>query len=245
MEVLDFALAVRGKSPGYGWMALPITGGSELLDLLSSYVPDDCVNELLPRHRGRGRRNEWSSSQLFRTLLTPARSSNLLCRLLPEQRAWRRFAHLPNRRVLPNARQLHEFRDRLTPMLLRQINEGLVRRLLESWPKDQFGVALIDATDLPAATNTYKKRRPLLSAQSSTGWTDKEDRAEPLVCRLQEAHPAALDRSLYAVGFAHSFDDLGRTSQSWRGSFSVADLASLRPAPALAAQVGGRGYGLY
>ena len=91
-------------------------------------------------------------------LLTPARSSNLLCRLLPDQRAWRRFAHLPNRNRLPNARQLHEFRDRLTPMILRRINEQLLRRLLQGWPQDQLGIALIDATDLPAATNEYKKK---------------------------------------------------------------------------------------
>jgi hypothetical protein len=145
-------------------MALPMTGSSELLEALGPFVPDDYVNELLPRHRGAGRRREWSAAQLYRTLLllllTPARSSNLLCHLLPEQRAWRRFANLPNRRALPNVRQLHEFRDQLTPALLRRINEHLLRRLLESWPKDQPGVALFDATDLPAATNEYKKKPP-------------------------------------------------------------------------------------
>ena len=73
------------------------------------------------------------------------------------QPAWRRF-HLPNRNRLPNARQLHEFRQRLTPMLLRQINERLLLGLLEGWPKDQLGVGLMDATDLPAATNEYKKK---------------------------------------------------------------------------------------
>jgi hypothetical protein len=140
-------------------MALPITGGADLLELLAPYVPDDHINELLPRHHGRGRRCQWSAAQLYRTLvlllLTPVRSCNLLCRLLPEQRAWRRFAHLPNRRLLPNARQLHEFRDRLTPMVLRRINEGLLLSLLKGCPKDHPGVRLIDATDLPAATNSY------------------------------------------------------------------------------------------
>src|ERR1700730_9349838 len=100
-------------------MALPITGSAELLELLSPFVADDHINEVLPRHRGAGRPSQWSGAQLYRTLLllllTPARSSNLLCSLLPEQRAWRRFAHLPNRNRLPNARQLHEFRHRLTP----------------------------------------------------------------------------------------------------------------------------------
>ncbi len=154
---------MHGILGAYRRMALPITGGAELLELLAPFVPDDHINELLPRHRGRGRRSVWSSAQLYRTLLllllTPTRSSNLLCALLPEQRAWRRFAHLPNRRRLPNHRQLAEFRERLTPMLLRQINEGLLRHLLAGWPREQHGVALIDATDLPAATNEYKKRR--------------------------------------------------------------------------------------
>ena len=43
-------------------------------------------------------------------------------------------------------------------MLLRQINERLLLGLLEGWPKDQLGVGLMDATDLPAATNEYKKK---------------------------------------------------------------------------------------
>jgi hypothetical protein len=144
-------------------MALPITGSAELLELLSPFINDDHINEVLPRYRGVGRPSQWSGAQLYRTLLllllSPARSSNLLCHLLSDQRAWRRFAHLPNRNRLPNARQLHEFRQRLTPMILGQINEGLLVRLLEAWPKDQLGVGLMDATDLPAATNEYKKKR--------------------------------------------------------------------------------------
>lgn len=142
-------------------MNLPVTGTAALLERLSPFVPDDHINALVPRHRGRGRRTEWSSSQLLRVslllLLTPARFGNLLCQLLPEQRAWRQFAHLPNRRLLPNPRQLHEFRDRLTPSVLRALNERLVEKLLEAWPHDQPGIGLIDATDLPAATSAFKK----------------------------------------------------------------------------------------
>jgi hypothetical protein len=141
-------------------MAIPTTGTSALLELLSSHVPDSEILAMLPR-RGGGRRAEWSSVQLFRVLLllllTPARSANLLCELLPEQRAWRRFARLPNFRRLPNTRQLHEFRDRLTPRVLRSLNAVLLQRIFATWPKQQPGVAIIDATDLPAATNEYKK----------------------------------------------------------------------------------------
>jgi hypothetical protein len=146
-------------------MKIPTTGTAALLELLSAYIPDAEILEALPRRRG-GRRAEWSSAQLLRVmlllLLTPARSTNLLCKLLPEQRAWRRFAHLPNLRALPMPRQLHEFRARLTPSVLRGLNTLLLRRLLSTWPQEQPGVALIDATDLPAATNEYKKSRIIL-----------------------------------------------------------------------------------
>jgi hypothetical protein len=180
MGFSGFSLVVRGFSGRYECMALPITGSAELLELLSPFVSDDHINNVLPRHRGVGRPSQWSGAQLYRTLLlmllTPARSSNLLCRLLPEQRAWRRFAHLPN------ARQLHEFRQRLTPMNLRQINEQLLLRLLGGWPKDQLGIGLIDATDLPAATNEYKKKpRWLLCTQSSIGRTYQKDWTESMV----------------------------------------------------------------
>jgi len=141
-------------------MKLPLTGSAALLEILSDFVPDDHINVLLPRHRGQGRRSQWSAAQLYRSmlllLLTPARSSNLLCQLLPEQKAWRHFARLPNRRVLPNPRQFHEFRDRLTPSVLRKINEVLLRDLIAALPEGP-GVALIDASDLPAATSAFKK----------------------------------------------------------------------------------------
>src|SRR3954447_1330903 len=122
-------------------MALPTTGTAALLDLLAPLVPDAEINLALPRHAGSGRRSEWSAAQLLRVLLllllTPARSTNLLCTLLPEQRAWRRFAHLPNQRRLPNVRQLHEFRGRLTPGVLRGINAVLLQRVLANWPSEQ------------------------------------------------------------------------------------------------------------
>jgi len=144
-------------------MVFPITGSAALLDSLSPYVPDELIVELLPRHRGSGRRSDWSAAQLYRTLLllllTPARSSNLLCTLLGEQKAWRRFAGFPNQRRLPGARQLHEFRARLTPAIMRQINEALVATILQASSPEQTLVGLIDSTDLPAAAHAYKKNR--------------------------------------------------------------------------------------
>ena len=140
--------------------ALPPVGSSELLERLSPYVPDLLVNTLIPARRGSGRPADFSSTQLFRTLLlsvlTPVRSFNLLSHLLHENRSWRRFAFLPRRQSVPGPRMLHEFRQKLPPVLIRAINAHLLMPLL-----DQLGtrstVALIDATDLRAATNAYKK----------------------------------------------------------------------------------------
>jgi len=143
--------------------ALPHTGTSALLEKLSPYLDDSFVNALLPRQRGAGRRRAFSSAQLLRVLLlallTPARHFNLLLRLLPENRGWRKFARLPNQRRLPDAKMLHQFRDRLDLIDLRQLNNHLVRPLLEPIDVDRKTVAIIDATDLPASANSFKKTR--------------------------------------------------------------------------------------
>lgn len=141
--------------------SLAATGTAALLEQVSAFVPDDLINELVPLHGGRGRRAHWSSAQLYRllllALLTPVHSYNLMLTLLPEQRAWRRFARLPNRYRLPVASQLHDFRVALGVSGLRRINEHLLQPLLGSLPAERLAIGLIDATDLPAATSAYKK----------------------------------------------------------------------------------------
>jgi hypothetical protein len=140
---------------------LPPTGTAALLQVLSPYLPDDFINALFAETSGPGRRALFSAAQLFRVhllaLLTPAHSFNLLVHLLAEHRPWRSFARLRNRRVLPDVRMLHEFRQHLDLTLLRSINEHLLSPLLEGCAGFAKTVALIDATDLPAATNAYKK----------------------------------------------------------------------------------------
>jgi hypothetical protein len=142
---------------------LPRVGSSELLERLSPYVPDQLLRRLVPRHNGRGRRPAFCSAQLFRTLLlsalTPAHSFNLLSRTLHDNHAWRRFALLSHRDRVPGARILHEFRQKLPPLIFRQINVHLLLPLLDQMGPNK-SVALIDATDLRAATNAYKKTRP-------------------------------------------------------------------------------------
>jgi hypothetical protein len=140
---------------------LPITGTAELLATLSDFVPDEFINTCMQARSGRGRRHCFSAAQLWRThllaLLTPAHTFNALVRLLPEQRAWRRFAHLNHRFRTPDVRMLHEFRERAGVSALRAINDELVRRLLPSVPPESKTVAIIDATDLPASTSDKKK----------------------------------------------------------------------------------------
>jgi hypothetical protein len=143
---------------------LPTTGTTLLLDTLSPYIPDDYIDSLFAVKQGPGRPALFSPSQLFRvislTLLTPAHSFNLMVKLLAENRGWRGFARLRNRNDLPDAKMLHQFRDRLDLTKLRRINQRLLEPMLEQCSGFPKTVAIIDATDLPAATNAYKKMLP-------------------------------------------------------------------------------------
>src|SRR6266849_6180623 len=143
---------------------LPPTGTAALLKELSPHVPDRFINQLLARTRGRGRRPQFSPAQLWRvnllTLLTPVHSFNLLVQMLPEQRDWRRFAHLPNRHAIPDVWMLNQFRDRCGVSGLRQINQYLLKALLPKQTEGTLSVALIDATDLPASASGHKKSAP-------------------------------------------------------------------------------------
>jgi hypothetical protein len=140
---------------------LPPTGTAALLEKVSPHVPDELINSLFVHKPGRGRPRLFSSAQLFRVsllpLLTPARSFNLIVHLLGEQRSLRAFARLRNRVKVPDVRMLHEFRDRLDLTKLRCLNQHLLHPLLDGACAYAKTVALIDSTDLPAATNTYKK----------------------------------------------------------------------------------------
>ena len=141
---------------------LPQTGTMALLEVLSRFIPDDFINGLSAREHRHGRRPKYRAAQLYRILLlpllTPARSFNLTVELLKEHRSWRQFAHLPNRHDIPDASLLHDFRARLGVSGLRAINTHLLKPLLSASNLGATTVALIDSTDLPAATgNNYKK----------------------------------------------------------------------------------------
>lgn len=140
---------------------LPSTGTAEFLSLISPHVPDSFINGLVPSPHGRGRRPEFSPAQLWRvhllSVLTPVHAFNLLVQMLPEQRAWRQFARLPNRCAVPDVRMLHQFREQFGVSRLRQINEHLLQPLLPRAGSERMSLAMIDATDLEAASSGHKK----------------------------------------------------------------------------------------
>src|SRR5580692_2067410 len=94
---------------------LAVTGTAPLLEQLSPFVPDAFIEDLCRSKRRPGPRCLFGPAQLYRThllaLLTSAHSLNLLVELLKENRSWRRFARLPNRHQVPDAKMLHQFRD--------------------------------------------------------------------------------------------------------------------------------------
>jgi hypothetical protein len=141
--------------------SLPQTGTSALLETLSPHLEDDFIRDLFPRRKGSGRRPAFAPNQLLRVLLlallTPAHSFNLLVKLLSENRAWRDFALLPNKRTVPGVRMLHEFRDSLDVTRLRALNGRLLNSLLVRLDPARKAIAIMDSTDLPAATPCFKK----------------------------------------------------------------------------------------
>jgi hypothetical protein len=132
-----------------------------LLERLTAFVPDDFINTRWPIPYRPGRRQCFSTAQLWRihllALLTGGRSFNAVQRALSEQGLLRRFAHLPNERAIPDVRMLHEFRRRLGAGGLRVINDHLSGQVFQAAPLRDKTVALIDATDLPASTRDKKK----------------------------------------------------------------------------------------
>lgn len=153
---------------------LSITGSGALLEELSPFVPDEFVNLLFRTESRRGRPREFSAAQLYRVLLlallTPAHSFNLVVELLPENKTWRSFARLRSRWAIPDAKMLHEFRHRMGVMRLRQVNQYLLKPLLEGLDRFPKSVALIDAADLPAATSAFKKRSPANIRPNAPAW---------------------------------------------------------------------------
>ena len=217
---------------------LPATGTIKLLERLSPFVPDDFINHCWPTGSTGGRHREYTAAQLYRvhllSLLSPVHSLNLLVKMLPEQRAWRKFAGLRRQSHVPGVRVLHEFRARLSVTGLRRINEHLLEPLIESYAWRELSLGLIDATDLPAACVGFKKKhRSVFGGSSRPGRAHAQDGSESLVCRLQEAHAAFVAARLSRRGVVGAAGQLGRPSQSLRRRTAGAQPASLPAAMGL------------
>jgi hypothetical protein len=168
---------------------LPQTGTEDFLELLAPFVPDDYLDECWPRGKTGGRRHGFSASQLWRlhvlVLISPVHSFNLLIRMLPEQKAWRRFAHLTRQDHVPDVRMMNSFREEIGVGGLRRVNDQLLTPIMQSVVGSSGAAALIDATDLPASCSGFKKKhRPLLGPGSGVGSTHTQERPEPVVCRV-------------------------------------------------------------
>ena len=228
-------------------LTLPPVGTNHLLELVSPYAPDDFIAEICPRCFTGGRRHALSAAQLWRThllaVLTSTHSLNLLVTQLPEQAAWRRFARL--RHTLPTARMLHEFRQTVGVSGLRAVNQHLVGRLLRRTGVQPHAVALMDATDLPAACSGFKKKfRPLYRRARGAGRAHAQDRPEPLVRRLQETYPAVVAAHRASGGNARAVGQLAYAGQCGRRRPVATESALVSPSLGLVAGDRGGGHGL-
>jgi hypothetical protein len=147
---------------------------------LSPFVPDDYLDERWPRLKTGGRRHGFSTSQLFRlhllALISPVHSLNLLIRMLPEQKAWRRFAHIASQDRVPDVRMLNTFREDIGVDGLRQINGQLLGSIIERVDLSKGAAALIDATDLPASCSGFKKNALGSTQPKELRWADGRSR---------------------------------------------------------------------
>jgi hypothetical protein len=159
----------------------PMTGTAELLALVDPFVPDAFINEHWNVRPARGPRPSFGSAQLWRThlltVLTPAHSLNQVLALLPEQRAWRSFAQLSHRERVPDGLMLHQFRARLGVGGLRRINDQLRAPLIARASGWSHSVALMDATDLEAACNGFKKKPLKLTPPIALPWDNARSKS--------------------------------------------------------------------
>lgn len=229
---------------------LPATGTVALLELLDPFVPDDFINECWPPGPTGGRHREHTAAQLFRvhllSLLSPVHSVNLLVKMLREQRAWRKFAGLRCQNRVPDVRMLHEFRGRVGVTGLRRINQHLLAPLVAAYTWQPWAVGLIDATDLPAACVGFKKKhRTILRRARRAGRTHAQDGAEPLLCRLQEAHAAPVAAPLPGRRAAGAVGYLGGARQCVGRRIAGPQPALLPTAMGLVSAAGRGGHGVF
>ena len=229
---------------------LPATGTAALLELLAPFVPDDFINACWPHGPTGGRHREHTAAQLYRVhllcLLSPVHSVNLLLKMLPEQRAWRKFAGRRRQSRVPDVRMMHLFRRRMGVGGLRRINQHLLAPLLDAYAWQPWSVGLIDATDLPAACVGFKKKhRPILRRARGVGRAHAQVGAKPLLRRLQETHAAPVAAPLPGRSATGAARQLGDSGQCFRGRAVGSQSALLPSAMGLVSAAGRGGHGIF
>ena len=229
---------------------LPATGTSALLELVDPYVPDDFINAGWPTGRTGGKRRDYSAAQLYRvhllSLFSPVHSLNLLVKMLPEQRAWRKFAGLRRQTQVPGVRVLHEFRSSVWVAGLRRINQHLLAPLLAGYAWQPWSVGLIDATNLPAACVGFKKKhRAILCRARGAGRAHPQDGAKPMFRWLQETHVTPVAARLSGWRAIGAVGQLGNARQCFRGRAAGAQLACLPAAMGLVSATGRGRHGVF
>src|SRR5207245_296784 len=118
---------------------------------------------------------------------------------------------------LPDAKMLHQFRDRLDLIKLRAINRRLAAPFFDNWDSARKSLAIIDSTDLPAATHSFKKKSgAVFSSRRGHRGSYHKKRSEPMVHRIQKTHTTFVASTADRFSAADPSDNVGRTSQSRR-----------------------------
>lgn len=229
---------------------LPATGTAALLELLAPFILDDFINECWPHNPTGGRHCEHTAAQLYRVhllcLLSPVHSVNLLVKMLPEQRAWRKLAGLRRQGRVPDVRMMHQFRSRVGVAGLRRINQHLLAPLLTGYLWQPWSVGLIDATDLPAACVGFKKKhRAILCRTCRVGRAHAQVGTKPLLRRLQETHAAPVAAPVPGRSATGAARQLGDSGQCFRGRAVGAQSALLPSAMGLVSTAGRGGHGIF
>jgi len=171
-----------------------------VLEKISHHIPDEEINLLFPfkKFNTQGRSRKFKTSQLYRAhilaMLKGIPSFNKLCAEWKTRRAFRDFCLCRNKKFIPTKRILSEFRDHLTPSGFGKIAQLLASNFLNVVPLPEVKVTIPDATDMPANCRGFTKKMPLSwgmpmsegvhSSGSSKRQADKEERPEPLFCRI-------------------------------------------------------------
>ncbi|HYG35717.1 MAG TPA: transposase [Clostridia bacterium] len=186
------------------------TGTAALLEELSPFLDDELINSFCPDPQSRPA-SDFSSAQLSRvlllSLLIPVHSFNLLVALLPENRAWRRFAHLHHRHEVPTAKMLSQFRARLDLSILRSINAHLLWPLLEELGPAHRPPGHHRFYRTAGGLYTLKKLR-VCHATHRSRHQNRQVGTEQMIHRLQKAQLASLVLPARGLGALDSFNVL-------------------------------------